>query len=72
MSEKIIFDSFKIYSLLESERSGGKKVKRRPRDPEEAFILFLLDYKRWQRALKTGAISEIGSGRYRLNWKKNF
>ncbi|TYP52512.1 hypothetical protein [Thermosediminibacter litoriperuensis] len=81
MSEKIIFedyikqlqkDSFKIYSLMESERTRGKKVKRKPRDPEETFVLFLLDYKRWQRALETGAISEIAPRRYRLDWMKNF
>ncbi|MGB9975952.1 hypothetical protein [Thermovenabulum sp.] len=68
---KLKKDSFKVYSLFESKRSGYKAKKRRLRDPEESFILFLLDYKRWEKALKTGAIVEIGPRRFRLDWTKD-
>ncbi|GAW93410.1 hypothetical protein [Calderihabitans maritimus] len=39
----------------------------RPRDPEEEYILFLLDRHRWDQALASGRIEKIGPRRYRWN-----
>ncbi|SFR03662.1 hypothetical protein [Desulfoscipio geothermicus] len=40
---------------------------RRPRDPEEDYILFLLDRRRRQHALTSGRIEKLGPRRYRWN-----
>jgi hypothetical protein len=42
------------------------------RAPEEEYVLFLLDYMRWQKALKSGAVAKTGSRRYKLDWTKKF
>lgn len=65
--------SLKIYSLMESENKGySSKRTKRLRDPEEEYVLFLLDYMRWQRALKSGAVAKTGPRRYKLDWTKKF
>ncbi len=37
-----------------------------PRDAEEDLVLFLLDRKRWQKALADGNVEKISPRRYRM------
>jgi hypothetical protein len=78
--KKVVFNEYilnlkekssKLYNIMESEKEGhSSKISKKPRAPEEDYILFLLDYMRWQRALKSGAIVKIEQRRYKLDWTK--
>lgn len=41
--------------------------RQKPRAPEEDVVLFLLDKRRWETALKTRRLEKIGPRRYRWN-----
>lgn len=63
--------SAKLYNIIESEKeSHTSKTTKKPRDQQEEYILFLLDYMRWQKALKNGTVAKIGPRRYKLDWTK--
>lgn len=40
--------------------------RRRPRDPEEEFILCLMAKRRWEKELKEGKLIKISPKRYRI------
>ena len=49
------------------EAQFGKSPRsNRPRDAEEDIVLFLLDRKRWQKALADGSVEKVGPRRYRM------
>jgi len=49
-----------VAHLGKSPRSG------KCRAVEEDIVLFLLDYKRWQKSLANGSIEKVGPRRYRM------
>ena len=45
--------------------SNPKRLpRRRPRDPEEEFVLILMAYRRWKREIDKGFIKEKSPRRY--------
>jgi hypothetical protein len=56
--------SHHIYTRWAAQ-TGKTLFSRKPRDPGEDITLFLLDRKRWQRALASGCLEKVGPRRYR-------
>lgn len=59
--------SLRLYTKLEGTSSNKLIHTRKPRNPEEDLVLFLLDRRRWIEALKSGRIEKIAPRRYRWN-----
>lgn len=59
--------SLRLYTKLEGSVFDRLNHTRKPRNPEEDLVLFLLDRRRWVEALKSGRIEKIAPRRYRWN-----
>jgi hypothetical protein len=57
--------SSRFHIAWEAQFGRGARSGR-PRDAEEDIVLFLLDRKRWQKALADGSVEKIGPRRYRM------
>ncbi|WP_106004445.1 hypothetical protein [Neomoorella humiferrea] len=64
--EQLRKKSLHLYVRWAAHTSKGDH-SRKPRDPEEEKILFLLDRNRWQWALASKRLEKLGPRRYRWN-----
>ncbi len=63
--ERLKKKSSRLYTAWATYK-GRAVSSGRPRTPEEDAVLFLLDYKRWQKSLADGTIEKVGPRRYRM------
>ncbi len=63
--ERLKKKSSQLYTAWAASARRAVSSGRR-RDSEEDIVLFLLDYKRWQKSLADGTIEKVGPRRYRL------
>lgn len=59
--------SLRLYTKSEGTAFNKLIHSRKPRNPEEDLVLFILDRYRWTEALKSGRIEKIAPRRYRWN-----